>query len=61
MWKSAVNREGAAPSKAVPSLRVLLSVLLMKDRGPGSPLPARIFRIQRAGDENKRYLDQNYQ
>ena len=55
-----VDREGAAPSKAVPSLRVL-SVLLMKDRGPGSPLPARIFRIQRAGDENKCYLDQNYQ
>ena len=60
MWKSTVNRKGAAPSKAVPSLRVL-SVLLMKDRGPGSPLPARIFRIQRDGGENKLYLDQNYQ
>ncbi len=56
-----MDREGAAPSKAVPSLRVLLSVLLMKDRGPGSPLPARTFRIQRAGGENKCYLDQNYQ
>ena len=56
-----VDREGTAFDGAAPSLRVLLSVLLMKDRGPGSPLPARTFRIQRDEGENKLYLDQNYQ
>ena len=56
-----MDREGTAFDGAAPSLRVLLSVLLMKDRGPGSPLPARTFRIQRDEGENKLYLDQNYQ
>lgn len=47
--------------QAAPYLRVLLSVLLMKDRGLGSPFPARTISIQPIRGKNNFYPDKNYQ